>query len=240
MRPQEIINRIVKAVKSADELSNVTCVYSDSREVSENPVCGFTLCIGTGKVKFKKTDNNIDSIKTEMCLLAPTGAGGKRLSEVSLWIAEAIKGSIKDATIEVSEPRYNEVTAVLYTDIALWVEHESLLSDACTFYIDDVLVDKVVEIAVESSELAEKVPVLLNGYHFEKSKCVFYTISFTTEESLRIRETSEIKLCFEDYCEIYSGCVPGNAKKIIDKSGAVKYKYCVYAGVKQSDERGAQ
>jgi len=240
MRPQEIINRIVKAVNSAEELSNVTCVYSDSREVSENPVCGFTLCIGTGKVKIKSSVDCLDSIKTEMCLLAPTGAGGKRLSEVSLWIAEAVKNEIKDATIEISEPRYNEVTAVLYTDIALWVEHESLLSDACACYIDDALVDKVLEVAVESSELSEKVPVLLNGYSFEKSKAVFYVLSFTTEESLRIRDTSEIKLCFEDYCEIYSKCVLGNAKKIIDKSGAVKYKYCVYAGLRQSYERGAQ
>lgn len=232
MKTDNIIKSIVDAVKSKDELACVTCVYSHSRDIAENPVCSFTLCIGLGKAKYAKNpDSSSPDFTTEvkLCLLAPSGAGGKRLSEVSLWIAEAIRENLSISSLEVSEPEYNETSSTLFADIKVTVEDVSLADTVCHLYIDGVKTEGVVSFEIESAELTEKHPQLLNGYTPSKTGAEEFFIKLKTQSFLKLSDEAELRFGFGAYDEVYSGCSISKIKRELSRWGNLCFTFDITA-----------
>jgi len=232
MKPDIVMKDIAAAVKSKAELSSVVCIYSNKREISQNPVCSFTLSIGLGKSKYLKNyEGSEPEISTEfkLCLLAPFGAGGKRVSEVALWISEAIRENLSVSSIEIQEPQYNETNASLFCDIKVTVEDISVADTACSVYTDDALVQNVVSFEIESEELLEKCPSLLNGYSYENTGKNGFFIKLQTRTALKLSDTFTLKLCFENSKEIYKECKVSHVTRELSKWGNLRFSYEIKA-----------
>lgn len=233
MKPDSIIKSIVSAVKSKEELGSVVCVYSDSRETAQNPICSFTLCLGIGRIKYSKdSDTNRPGFLTtiKLSLLAPSGAGGKRLTEVAMWITEAIRESLSVNFIEVSEPEVIEASSTLYSDITVTIEDESLAEDsACEIYADEVLAEGIISYCVESTETYEKHPELLKGYKLINSGEKEVLIKLKTESSLKIGEVFTLEFCFDGYREVYKNCRVKKLNRELSKWGNLSYSYEIMA-----------
>ncbi len=228
MKTDSIIKNIINAVKSKEELSGVTCIYSNSRDTAENPVCSFTLCIGIGKSEYKSASSDSDfgfTAEVKLCLLAPSGAGGKRLSEISQWVAEAIGEAVNVSRIEISEPQYTDTSSTLFTDILLKVEGVSVAEAGCQFYIDDTLFNDVVSFEAESTAETEKKPELLNGYSIYYTGKKGYSIKLKTKRFLKVGESFELRLEYSDCQEVYYGCVVSKLKRVQTRSGEVTFSY---------------
>ena len=185
-----LFESIAKAIKSKDELSMVTCIYSNSREISQNPVCGFTLSFEAGKTRHINAtqDSEIKEIaEVKLCLLAPLGAGGKRLCEVAEWIAEAIRddGSSEVYTeIVISKPSYNETASVLSTDITVIYSREAVSEPEIKFYVDGIYIDRMVSFSAERKVKTEKLDEqLLNGC--STVDMVYYSLKLSVEVPLK-------------------------------------------------------
>ena len=233
MKPDSIIKSIVCAVKSKEELKSVTCVYADSRDTAQNPVCSFTLCLGLGRLKYSK-DSDTDSHKlltaVKLSLLAPTGAGGKRLTEVAMWITEAISESLSVSLIEVTEPRFIDTSSTLYSDITVTVEDEDLDNDSvCRLYADGNLAKGIVSFSMEGTVPYEKQPELLNGYRLIKSGESELFIKIKTESLLKIGEVFELMFSLEDYREVYKNCRIKKLDRQLSRYGNLSFYYEIIA-----------
>lgn len=232
MKFDSIIKSIVSAVKSKEDLQGVTCIYSNSRNISENPVCSFTLCLGLGRVKYAENPNRLAnefSTEIKMCLLAPTGAGGKQLSEVSWQIAEAIRENLSISAIEISEPSYNGTSSTLFADIAVTVEDLSLADTTCDFYINGEKTEGIVSFEIQSTELKEKEPELLNGYIYSSSGAESFFVELKTSGFLNISDESELEFSYESYSEKYSRCCVIKIKRELSRWGNLSFTYEITA-----------
>lgn len=233
MKPDSIIKSIVRAVKSKEELGSVVCVYSDSRETAQNPICSFTLCMGLGRIKYSKDfDTNRPGFLTaiKLSLLAPSGAGGKRLTEVAMWITEAIRESLSVSLIEVTEPRYIDTSSTLYADITVTIEDESLAEDsACEIYADEVLAEEIISYCVESTENYERQPELLKGYTLTNNGEKEYCIKIKSRKPLKIGDVFTLKFYFDGYREVYENCRVKKLNRELSKWGNLSYSYEITA-----------
>lgn len=231
MKSENIIKRIVSAVKSRDELKCVTCIYADSRVTAQNPVCNFTLCIGLHRIKYSRNPDtrNSELLTTiKLRLLAPSGAGGKRLCEMAVWISEAIRENLNVSFIEVTDPRFIDTSTTLYSDITVTVADENSENDFGEIYIDGVE-ERVVSCVVESTELSEKRPQLLNGYTVSNSGKKEIFIKLESKTALRFRENSDVMICTGDYKEILRNCRVKKAYRRITEFGALSFTYEIIA-----------
>ncbi|MBR3987852.1 MAG: hypothetical protein IKK10_00930 [Clostridia bacterium] len=232
MKTDSIIKAIVNAVKSKEELSGVACVYSRNRNAAENPVCSFTLCIGIGKSEYNSQYSNSTfgfTTEVKLCLLAPTGAGGKRLSEMSQWVAEAINESLRISRIEISEPRYLDTSGTLFTDIVIKVEDVNVTDAGCQLYVDDALFNGLVSFEVASTAAVEKKPELLNGYRISDTGKTDFNIKLKTKMFLKIHGSSELKFDFGNFTEVYCGCCVSKLNRVQTQSGEVTFIYDITA-----------
>lgn len=228
MKPDNVMKAIAAAVKSKEELRGVVCVYKNKRTQAQNPVSSFTLCIEPGKSKYTKYTESEPSLYTEikLCLLAPLGAGGKRLSERGFWIFEAIKESVSVSSVEVCEPRYNDTNSTLYSDITVTIEDISTEESNYGIYIDGNLAEGLVSFEVESAELTEKKGELLNGYTFEKTGYKDFLIKLKTRSPMEFSEVFTIKVSEN---EIYEKCRVHKALRELSKWGNLNFTYIIRA-----------
>ena len=207
-----LFSSIAKAVKAKEELSMVTCIYADRREISQNPVCGFTLAFEAGAKRYiNATENSVKKEITEvkLCLLAPSGAGGKRLAEVSEWIAQAIRESECDdecSEIVISSPSYNETSSVLYTDITVSFSREVLAEPETIVFVNGAAVEKLVSFSAERKENIQKGEgELLNGY--TSADMFYYSLNLSAEVPLKnISGEFTLKLKASETVEEYRKC----------------------------------
>lgn len=233
MKPDSILKEIVKAVKSKEELKGVRCVYSHNREFAQNPVCAFTLCLGVGKSRFEKNpDSSNPQYSTEfnLCLLAPNGAGGKRLSEMALWISEAIRESLDVNLVEVGSSQFNSTDSALFTDIKVVVEDTSLADTVCDLYIDGAFAEGLLLFEIESSERLIKEGSLLAGYSFTDSGSKEYSIMLKTSKLLNVKsEGFVLKLEYDDFYEEYEGCRINKITRNLSQWGSLSFTYDIKA-----------
>lgn len=233
MKPDTIIKSIVAAVKSKEELSSVVCVYSDSREVAQNPVCAFTLCMGLHRVKYSRNPDSsspdfLTSVK--LSLLAPAGAGGKRLTEVAMWITDAIRENLSVSLIEVTDPRYIDTSSTLYSDITVTVEDVSIAEDAsCELYIDGKKAEGIISYTIESSAVYEKQPELLNGYSLADSGEKQYLIKLKTKRILNLGDGFSLVFSTENYRESFLNCKVKKINRELTKWGNLSFAYEITA-----------
>ncbi len=219
-----LFDLISEAVKSKEELSMVTCIYSGRREISQNPVCGFTLVFEAGAKRYINAAENSDRrevAEVKLCLLAPSGAGGKRLAEVADWIAQAVKENKafeEYSEIIISKPSYNETSAVLSTDIIVSFSRIAVTDPDTMVFIDGKYVERMVSFSVESKENSEKEGELLNGYSFDDKVC--YSINLSAEVPLRnVSGEFVLRLRASETTEEYRGCrVKSYSCKYISKN----------------------
>lgn len=231
MKTDSIMKSILKAVKSKEELKAVTCVYSKSRDFASNPVCSFTLCVGIGKAEYYyNPDDSGSQFTTEvsLCLLAPSGAGGKRLSEMSLWIAEAIKDQLSVRSIKVSEPKYNDTSSTLFADISVTVEDVSLADIPCRMYVDGEYLEGLVSFESESKEVYEEKQELLNGGTY-KTGDIYYLLKLKTQRPLKPYDGFELRFESDGYEEVYSSCSVNKAQRELSKYGDMSFCYDITA-----------
>lgn len=235
MKPDSVLKSIVTAIRSREELSSVVCVYSDSREVAENPLCSFTLCLGLGRFKYtKESDTNIPEFFTsvKLSLLAPSGAGGKRLTEVAMWIAEAVRENLSVSLIEISEPKTIETCSVLCTDITIIVKDE--ITDevsSCEVYIDGEKAECVISFDAENELTFEKHPELLNGYKFvpvNKNEC---SVRLKAKEILNLRNVFVLTLVADGYRETYKNCRVKRMNRQFNSWGSFSADYEITAEI---------
>ncbi len=229
MKPDSIIKGIVDAVKSKEELKGVSCVYSHSREFSQNPVCAFTLCLGVGKTRFEKNpDDSLPQFSTEikLCLLAPSGAGGKRLSEMSLWISEAIRENLSVSVIEVGSPQFNSTNSALFADIKVVVEDTSLAETVCGLYIDGSKEQGLTLFEIESADKLSEEGKLLAGYSLAETGKTDFAIKLKTTRLLKIKaEEFELRLECEGFYEEYKGCRVNKVTRNLSQWGSLSFTY---------------
>ncbi len=230
MKPDNVIKSIARAVKSKEELKCVTCVYADTRDIAQNPVCSFTLCLGLNRIKYSK---NPDSLSPEiltsvkLSLLAPLGAGGKRLTDVAMLITEAVKEALNVSLIEVSEPRFIETSSTMYSDITVTVEEISLADASCEIYLDSVKAEGVISYEIDSSVITEKEPQLLKGYTIVNTDAEEYNIKLKAKSFFNLSDTFELKLSFEKYSEVYKACRVSKISQELSKWGNRSFTYYI-------------
>lgn len=234
MSYSSLFDSVAKAVKAKEELSMVTCIYSNRREISQNPVCGFTLAFEAGKTRhINATDISERKVITEvkLCLLAPSGAGGKRLCEVAEWIAQAVRESKsyeEYSEIVISEPSYNETSSVLSTEIIVSFSREALSDPKTMVFVGGIYVERMVSFSAESKEKVEKEGELLNGYSFAKK--VYYSISLSAEVPLKnISEKFDLMLRAPEGVEEYKDCEVEFYKQKYLSADKVLYSYDIIA-----------
>lgn len=244
MKPDSILKTIVNAVKAKEELQGVVCKYADSRDFAQNPVCNFTLCLGVGKVRFvKDADSASPEFSTDfnLCLLAPSGAGGKRLSEMSQWVGEAIRESVSVSSLEIGAAEFNDTSATLYSDITVTVEDTSLADAECDLLISGVRIEDLISFEIESSEETEKCGQLLNGYSFEETGTAQYLISLKTSGPLFRRGSGfTVQIDYESTREVFRGCKINKAKRELNKLGNVSFSYEITAESYEFSEKEVQ
>ena len=221
------IKSFAEAVKSRHELSVITCVYGNSRELSQNPNCGFVLSFEVGKAKFSndETQGFLWTKEYKLSLLAPTGASGKRLSEVAFWVAEALKDARVDGNLEsvtIEKQHYNETTAVLYCEIVAVVANVKE-AKVCKVYFNSKLQSGVTSLSSQSMETSVKSGELLNGYVEALEK--YYAITIVSDRSLVLPVGAfEISLESDGYEDVYTSCVAVSEKCLVTASG-MSYTY---------------
>lgn len=244
MKPDSILKTIVEAVKAKEELQGVVCKYADSRDFAQNPVCGFTLCLGVGKTKYQKSsDSSNPELTTELklCLLAPSGAGGKRLSEMAQWIGETIRECVTVSSLEICEAKFNDVSSTLYSDITVIVEDTSLGDTACNLLISGVPVEDVISFEAESSGLTQKQGKLLNGYSFEETGSKEYLINLKTRGPLFRRAAGfTVQISYTSLREVYRDCKIHRSKRELSKWGNLSFSYEITAESYELFENGVQ
>lgn len=232
MKPEKIINSIVSAVKSKEELRMINCMHSESREIARNPVCGFTLCLGLNNIKYNKNPDTaalqyLTSVK--LSLLAPSGAGGKHLSEIAWQISEAIREKLDVNHIEVSEPKHIETSHTMFCEIFITVEDIEISDTINRIYINSVLEEKVISYEIESVALTEKIPELLKGYKQINTGRKEYTIKLKTESPIEFTDVFELGLKFDDYGAIYRNCMVKKVAEELSKWGLISFSYHIVA-----------
>ena len=244
MKPDSIIKGIVDAVKAKKELSGVSCVYAYSREFSQNPVCAFTLCLGVGKTRFEKNPDSASPLfctEINLCLLAPSGAGGKRLSEVSMWISEAIRESLSVNSIEVESPKFNSTNSTLFADIKVVVEDTSLAEAVCGLYIDGTKEQGLILFEIESDDNLEKEGKLLSGYSFAETGKTGFTIKLKTARLLKTRaDEFELRLDYDGFCEEYRSCRVNKITRGLSQWGSLSFTYDIKAKSMELFEKEVQ
>jgi len=232
MKIQSVVNSIISAVKSKDELKGVNCIYSLSPDIAENPLCAFTLCIALGKAQYKSDETTRGSsflTEVKLSLLAPSGAGGKRLSEVALWVCEAIRESLSVSLITVSEPKVLSTSSALYSDISVTVEDVSFEDSDFDIYVNGVFAEGVVLFEAESIYATEKKAELLKGYRETKTGDCEYILKLTSLKSLKNTDILRVKADYKDFEEVYLDCSVLKCRREINKSGEVSFCYTVRA-----------
>ena len=234
MEYNALYQAIVKAIRSKEELSSVTCIYGNRREVSQNPVCGFTLSFEIGKSKFtSKTDTSSQKNVTEvkLCLLAPSGAGGKRLTEVASWIVQAVREQssyFQYSEITVGSPNYDESSAILSLDITIVYSEEAMSDSKNLVIIDGFLVEDLISFKAQSKERTEKGEgELLNGY--STTRISYYEISLTSGSFLELPEKGFTIRLRADRDETYSGCSLDSFRRELNDTDKIVYSYEITA-----------
>lgn len=205
LKPDVIMKKIAEAVKAREELASVVCRYTESTDTLPNPVCAFTLFFGTGKSGFvRNSDNSLkETLCVKLCLLAPTGAGGKRLGEMAQWVAEAVRGCVNAEALQITETRIRENTNSLYREILVEIEESVTESQKSFLRINGKDVEGFVSAQVQSVEETEKKGQLLNGYTVVCKED--FLLSITTSYPLRFYHIAEIELGFNEPVEVYEG-----------------------------------
>ncbi len=185
-----LFDSVAKAIKKKEELSMVTCVYAHRREISQNPVCGFTLAFEAGAKRYADASETVgrkEITEVKLCLLAPSGAGGKRLAECAEWISQAIRESECDdecSEIVISSPSYNETASVLYTDITVSFLKEYLSEPETVVLINDENVERLVSFSAERKVRSQQGEgELLNGQSFVD--VFYYSVNLSAEIPLK-------------------------------------------------------
>ncbi len=247
MKSDNLPEIVKTAVKSREELQGVVCKYMDSRDFASNPVCAFTLCIGMGKTRFTNSSDGLDVTsekEIKLCLLAPSGAGGKRLYEVACWISEAVKEVLTVSSVEIGEVKFQNTNSTLYLDIVIKVE-ETEKADASQdngrefeIVVSGMVLEGVVSIEV-NSDVVEKRGQLLNGYRLAEKSMVEYRIALKMEVPLfRYGSSFTLEIRNPDKRDIYSECIAVNSKKTYLSSGEVSYCYDIISYDFEEKHRG--
>lgn len=241
MKPETILKNIVKVIRESDELQGVACKYADSRSFASNPVSCFTLCLGVGKIKFERhTESSSPDFFTELdlCLLAPSGAGGKRLSEVALRIGESIRENISVSSLEIGEARFNEVSSILFCDIKVTVEDTSLSDTVCRFLVSGVDIEDIISFEIESNGETAKRAQLLNGYIYEETG---YVINLKTAGPLFRRGSGfTVQIDYESLREVYRNCKIQQVKRQLSDSSGLSFSYEITAESCELSEKEVQ
>lgn len=212
MEYNALYKSIVKAIKAKEELMGVTCIYANRREISQNPVCGFTLTFEIAESKYtSKTDTSAQKniTKVKLCLLAPSGAGGKRLSETAAQITQAIREQssfFQYSEIITGKPVYDASSAILSLDISVIYEEEALSDPKNMVIIDGFWVENLIYFKAQRKERTEKGEgELLNGY--ASSKIFYYEIEFSSSSFVDLPDKGfTVRLRAADRDETYSQC----------------------------------
>ncbi len=244
MKYDNLLEKVKTAVKSRDELQGVVCKYKDSRDFAANPVSAFTLCLGMGKTKLTNFADGLDLTyekEIKLCLLAPNGAGGKRLYEMACWVGEAVKESLAVSSIEIGEVKFQGVNNSLYADIVVKVKDSVPCEESFDVYVSGVKLEDVISIEVKSSDNFEKKGQLLNGYSLSAKSAIEYGITLKMKVPL-FRYGSSFTLVIEhaDRRDTYSECVTVNSTKIYLSSGEVCYCYDLVSYKYEEKYRGVE
>lgn len=240
MTADELIKKIVSLLKNQSLLHGFTYINKNRRELSQNPVAGFTLCIGVGKVvranrpTLKIKVRNLTEVT--LSLVAPVKVGGNELSRKALCIVDALKssdlaGNLSD--IEVKAPVFDENLCTLYTDITASFE-DVIYGEAelCNIKltVNGQAVTGIKQFEAVHSNLSEVREELLNGKTYVPSESGEYTLSIISSSALNLpKNTFEIVVSDENCTEYYSGCVLSKFEKEMDSDGVMSYIYAVIA-----------
>lgn len=231
MKPDLIMKKIAEAVKAKEELSAVVCRYSESKETAPNPVCGFTLCLGVDKSGFvRNSDNSFDyNCSIKLCLLAPSGAGGKRLLEVAQWIIEAVRECVEVESAQVSGAKFNSDKHNIYCDILVAVkETQEKTESELKLRINGEALEGVVSAQAQSVEEVKKKGQLLNGYTEVRKEG--YILSITTDIPLKAFDSLfEVEFDFGGFTEIYEGAEIREYTHKITSTGGHNFIYEIKA-----------
>ncbi|MBE6793697.1 MAG: hypothetical protein E7532_01985 [Ruminococcaceae bacterium] len=233
-----VLKSLIQSVKSKPELSMVTCIYGNRRELSQNPNCSFVLSFETEKVNLSR-DKRQDFLfekEYKLSLLAPSGASGKRLSEVALWVSEALQEAATDGVVKsiiIEKQQYSDTTAVLYSDIYV-VVGDIAHSKLCSVYFNDKLQTGITEVNFRSAETSEKTGELLNGYHEVKEN--YITISIQSKNSLSVPAYPfELMLESEESRDVFVNCVIVSERFVQNMAEGISYSYEIKGERKNAD-----
>lgn len=240
MTPDGILDKIVTAIKEKDELMGVVCKYGNSRNFASNPVTAFTLCLSVGKTKLERNSESFASdysSEFDLCLLAPSGAGGKRLSEVALWIGEAIREKVAVSALEISSAKFNDISNTLFCDIKVTVEDVSPLDRVCRFLISGVSVDDIVSFEIDTCETTGKRAELLNGLSVVDKG---YLMKLKTASPLFRRGLGfSVQVDYEKHTETYRECEIKKEKRCMSGTN-ISFSYEITAESCEYSEKEVQ
>ena len=244
MKPDNLLEKVKAAVKSREELQGVVCRYKYSRDVSSNPVCAFTLFLGMGKTKVANSADGLDVTREKeikLCLLAPVGAGGKRLYEMACWVGEAIKEELSVNSIEVGEVKCEDTNNSLYSDIVVRIDDSQDIGENFGVFVSGIKLEDVISVEVKSDESFEKKGSLLNGYSLRAKSVVEHRIALKMKVPL-FRYGSSFTLTIEDgdRRDTYSDCVAVNSAKTYLASNEVCYCYNIVSYKAEVGYRGVE
>lgn len=243
MKSDDLLKKVKTAVKSCDELQGIVCKYKDSRDFAANPVSAFTLCLGMGKTKLTNSADGLDVTcekEIKLCLLAPSGAGGKRLYEMACWVGEALRNALSVSSIEIGEVKFQGVNNSLYADIVVKVKDSEPYEESFDVYVSGVKMEDLISIEV-SNEGYEKTGRLLGGYSLEKKDDVEYLITLKMKVPLfRYGSSFTLAIDYESNRDTYWDCVAVNSKKSYLSSGDVLYSYDLISYRFEESYRGVE
>lgn len=241
MKPQKLLEAVRAAVTAKDELQGIVCKYGNARSFAASPVGCFILCFSIAKTDYKKEADYASAricTRLKLCLLAPQGAGGKRLSEIALLVGEAIRESISGISVEIGEVKHNEISNTLYSDISV---EEASEDKVCRVSISGVTLKNVISLKIESDELLSKKGQLLNGFVYEEKKCQGYFITLRIAEVL-FRNSNGFSLQINQGAksEVYTDCKVLGSNRELSEDGEFSFVYRLRASTCRIYENGVQ
>ncbi len=106
LRPENVLDKIVKTLKSFEEFSEIRFIYARKAADAEKPVENFFVACGVGRVHKEKdlAGNRAFTATLEFQIYAPCNKGGRELSKLCISLMEALdradsEGEISDIKI---------------------------------------------------------------------------------------------------------------------------------------------
>ncbi len=92
LRPQNVLDELVKKIKSIEEFSNVRFIRARKSEKAEKPVESFFVACGVGRVHKEKDSvgNRMFTALLEFQVYAPYDKGGSELSKLCVSLMDAL------------------------------------------------------------------------------------------------------------------------------------------------------